>query len=65
MESYHNAQLERADALNTRAGRAFDAGTLSRERAEKYVRRTVLLATVLFLIALAKRFKLRNVRIGS
>ena len=64
MPEYHNAQLEQADALNTRASRAFDAGTLARETAEKYVRGTVLLATVLFLIALAQRFKFRNVRIG-
>ena len=64
MPEYHNAQLEQADVLNERASRAFEAGTAARETAERYVRGTVLLATVLFLVALSQRFKLRNVRIG-
>ena len=64
MPEYHNAQQAEADALNAQASDAFDEGTAARETAEKYVRGTVLLATVLFLIALAQRFKLRNVRIG-
>ena len=32
--------------------------------AETYVRSTVLLATILFLVAVAQRFKIRNVRRG-
>ncbi len=64
MPEYHNTQLEQADALNERASRAFEAGTAARETAERYIRGTVLLATVLFLVALSQRFKLQNVRIG-
>jgi hypothetical protein len=62
MPQYHNALLARSDTLNAQASAAFDEGTTSRDIAERYVRVTVLLATVLFLIALSQRFKLRNVR---
>jgi hypothetical protein len=61
---YHNAAAARAAAYDVRATAAFDAGTISRERGEKYLRNTVLLATVLFLTALAPKFKLHAVRIG-
>jgi hypothetical protein len=40
-------------------------GTAARETAEKYVRTTVLFAMVLFLVAVAQRFKLRGVRIAA
>jgi|SoimicmetaTmtLAB_FD_contig_51_1522672_length_1634_multi_2_in_0_out_0_2 hypothetical protein len=65
MPQYHNALLEQADRLNTQATAAFEEGTMARDTAEDYVRGTVLLATVLFMIALSQRFKLRNVRIGT
>ena len=42
----------------------FTEGTKARAIAENYVRSTVLLATVLFLVAIAQRFKIRNVRRG-
>jgi hypothetical protein len=64
MPQYHNALLGQSDKLNEEATLAFSQGTQAREIAEKYVRGTVLLATVLFLIALAQRFQLRKVRIG-
>jgi hypothetical protein len=50
--------------LNAQATAAFEEGTEARDTAEKYVRDTVLFATILFLIALSQRFRLRNVRIG-
>ena len=43
---------------------AFDQGTQARENSEQYVRGTVLLATILFLIALAQRFKIHIARVG-
>jgi hypothetical protein len=64
MPEYHNAQMAQAARLNDEASTAFEEGTAARETAEEYVRGTILLATVLFLIALSQRFKLRNVRIG-
>jgi hypothetical protein len=64
MPQYRNAAAERAAALERRASAAFDEGTRAREKGDKYLRNTVLLATVLFLTALAQRFKVESVRIG-
>jgi hypothetical protein len=64
MPQYHNALLKRSEQLNEEGTAAFAEGTEARETADNYVRGTVLLATVLFLIALAQRFKLRTVRLG-
>jgi hypothetical protein len=62
MPQYHNAQQARAAMYDRRASAAFEHGTQARENGDKYVRNTVLLATVLFLVAVAQRFKVRNVR---
>jgi hypothetical protein len=64
MPQYRNALLAQAAELNHRATAAFTEGTKSRAIAENYVRSTVLLATVLFLVAIAQRFRIRNVRRG-
>lgn len=64
MPEYRNALLAKAAELNHEATAAFTEGTKARAIAENYVRSTVLLATVLFLVALAQRFKIRNVRRG-
>ena len=64
MPEYENSLLEEGTALNARSTIVFDEGTEARETAEQYVRLTVLLATVLFLIALSQRFRVRGVRIG-
>jgi hypothetical protein len=64
MPEYVNHMLEEGERLNERADVLFDEGTEARETSENYVRLTVLLATVLFLIALSQRFKVRGVRIG-
>jgi hypothetical protein len=64
MPQYHNAAAEQAAAYDERATAAFEQGTKARERGDRYLRNTVLLATVLFLTALAQKFKVPNVRIG-
>jgi hypothetical protein len=64
MPEYHNTKLILADQLNRQASQAFDQGTQARENSEQYVRGTVLLATILFLIALAQRFKIYIARVG-
>ena len=64
MPEYHNALLERSAQRNQQATEAFTEGTSAREIAELYVRRTVMLTTVLFLTAMAQRFKLRKVRVS-
>jgi hypothetical protein len=64
MPEYHNVKLEQSDALEAKAGVTFERGTNARETADKYVRDTVFLASILFLIAISQRFKVRNVRRG-
>src|SRR5213076_2742829 len=49
----------RAEAHGARATAAFEQGTHAREEGDRYIRNTILLATVLFLAALAPRFKVR------
>ncbi len=57
--------MEQAQRWNDQAAERFDEGTQARETADKYVRDTVLFASVLFLIAVAQRFKLRPVRLAA
>jgi hypothetical protein len=64
MPQYVNPQIERGKTANRRAGHMFEQGTIARENSDEYVRATVLLATVLFLLALSQRFKVPRVRIG-
>ena len=40
-------------------------GTEARETADRYVRLTVLFATVLFLVAISQRFTYRTVRLAA
>jgi hypothetical protein len=65
MPEYHNPQTERAAELNDRASGTFDEGTEARETADRYVRQTVLFATVLFMIAVSQRFTYRAVRLTA
>jgi hypothetical protein len=64
MPQYHNASVASGAELNAHASDVFQQGVEARETGEKYVRTTVLLATVLFLIALSQRFALSKVRAG-
>jgi hypothetical protein len=64
MPQYHNPYFAQATTLNNQASSLFDEGTAARETADKYVRDTVLFASVLFLVALAQRLKVRAARIG-
>ena len=64
MPQYKVAQDRVAAVHGTRAEAAFEDGTHAREQGERYVRDTILLATVLFLTALAPRFKVRALRLG-
>jgi hypothetical protein len=65
MPQYRNPQLVKAEQLNAQASHDFEEGTATRETADRYVRVTVLFALVLFLIAVAQRFRTRGVRIGA
>lgn len=63
MPQYHNANADRSQALDESAAHAFEEGTAARENGDRYLRNTILLATVLFLTALAPRFKLHAARV--
>ena len=65
MPEYHNAQTEHAAELNRQATKTFDEGTKARDNASRYVRQTVLFATVLFLVAISQRFTYRAVRLTA
>ena len=62
MPQYHNPYFAQADSLNAQASAAFDQGTSARHTGDKYVRDTVLFASVLFLVALSQRLKVRAAR---
>jgi len=64
MPQYRNRLLGQAAAFRAQASATFEEGTNARETGDRYVRVTVLLATVLFLIALSQRFRLLGVRLG-
>jgi hypothetical protein len=65
MPQYRNPGLVTAAQLNNRAAAAFAQGTTARDDGDSYVRDTVLFAAVLFLVAIAQRFKLRNIRVAT
>src|SRR5438034_803877 len=64
MPQYHNAAAERATRYGEQASADFEEGTKARENGDHFLRNTVLLATVLFLTALAQKFKVLRVRIS-
>jgi len=64
MGEYHNSKLEEAAKLNEQANETFERGNEARETSDKYVRVTVVLATVLLLMAISQRFKTHAVRVG-
>ena len=63
MPEYVNPDIEHGDELNAEANQLFDEGTAAQTRAHEYVFTTVVLATVLFLLALSQRFGLSQARI--
>jgi hypothetical protein len=64
MPEYHNVTAEQAAELNKEASELFEQGTAARERADQYVRLTVVLATVLLLTAISQRFHSHRIRVG-
>ena len=64
MPEYKNGKTEQAAKLNEEAAEVFEKGTRARDRADQYVRMTVMLATVLLLMAVSQRFKMQAVRVA-
>jgi hypothetical protein len=64
MPEYRSAKFEEAKRLNTEATANFERGTQAEDMGDRYVRITVLLATVLLIIAIGQRFRVTIVRTG-
>ncbi len=64
MPEYRNTKAEQAARLNQQSAELLEKGTRARQRADDYVRVTVMLATVLLLTAIAQRFKIHRIRVG-
>jgi hypothetical protein len=62
MLRYRDENAEKAAEKNKEATDLFDQGTRAREVGDAYVRVTVGLATVLFLIAMSQRFQSHRIR---
>jgi hypothetical protein len=62
MPQYVIPQEATAKAFDAHADAAFKRGTSAGDTADKYVRGTVYLATVLFLVGISSHFKLRGAR---
>jgi hypothetical protein len=60
---FHDKLAEEAETKDKEASELFERGTEARELADDYVRVTVLLATVLFLTAMAQRFHSHRIRV--
>jgi hypothetical protein len=65
MPEYRNVPAEEATRLADRSRATFTEGTAARHTADDYVRNTILLARVLFLVAVAQRFKAHWVRVAT
>ena len=63
MPDYHNAKHEQFLGLSNQAAEVADQGIRSGETGDKYVRITVLLATVLLITAIGQRFRVKAARV--
>ena len=64
MPQYRIPQQSQARALNAKADAYFASGESAAETADKYVRLTVFLAAVLFLVGIGSRLPLPAARYG-
>ncbi len=64
MPQYRDPLTAQATALSAQSTQAYDHGVGSRDTADEYVRLTVILAAVLFLVAVGQRFRIRRVRLA-
>jgi len=64
MPEYRNADMESSVKLNQDASALFEEGSKARGTSDDYVRATVLLATVLLLVAISQRFRTHMVRVA-
>jgi hypothetical protein len=62
MPQYHPPGIALSASLDEKADEAFADGVSAAENSDKYVRTTVFLATVLFLVGISTQFRLRGIR---
>ena len=62
MPQYRQPGFAKASRLNHEATTAFDDGSTAGTRSDDYVRTTVFLASVLFLVGISTQFRMRGVR---
>jgi hypothetical protein len=62
MPEYHLPEQTQADALDNESAAKFQEGNQAGLTSDNYVRITVLLAVVLFLVGIGSSFKLKGVR---
>jgi hypothetical protein len=64
MPQYRIPEADQAHRLDAEADRFFQEGSHSGETSDRYVRLTVVLASVLFLVGISSQFRLRAARYG-
>jgi hypothetical protein len=64
MPQYHPPGLARSVALNAEADHLYAEGEKAGTTGDKYVRVTVILASVLFIVGISGHFRLRAARVG-
>ena len=64
MPQYKQPELALSNALDNRASNYYSLGEQAGSNADGYVRTTVYLATVLFLVGISGHFKVRGARMG-
>ena len=64
MPQYRQPRLDQAKALDKKAHEAFAAGVSAGQTSDNYVRATVFLASVLFLVGISAHFPGRGARYG-
>ena len=64
MPEYRQADQDRANQLNATADALYRKGSADGTHSDDYVRTTVYLASVLFLVGISGHFKVRSARVG-
>jgi hypothetical protein len=64
MPQYHQPELAVADALDRKAAQQYAAGVQAGANSDSYVRDTIYLATILFLIGISGHFRFYRIRLG-
>jgi hypothetical protein len=64
MPEYVQPGLKESQRLDAEANSDYDSGSTAANNADNYVRTTILLATVLFLVGISTQFRVRGARIA-